>query len=252
MLKASRVPSRNWLLASLSPSDLALLTPLLEPVPLKRRLLLEAQGRRTEHVYFIEDGVASVIVTQPNGKRAGIGFIGWEGMSGTSVVLANDRSPHSVYVQVGGLAMRSPAQALVKAIATSGTLNALLLRYAQSFMVQTAHTAVAAACAKLDERLARWILMAHDRTKGDTLLLTHEALALMLGVRRASVTEALHDLKNRGLLELERGVIAVIDRDGIEQVAGHYYGMPEAEYRRLISEGFSADADKSGIKLAQE
>ena len=101
-------------------------------------------------------------------------------------------------------------------------------------MIQTAHTAIANARAKIDERLARWILMAHDRIGGNPLPLTHEFLALMLGVRRAGVTEALHTLKRQKLIDAERGQIVVLNRKGIERSAGESYGLPEAEYRRLI------------------
>ena len=101
-------------------------------------------------------------------------------------------------------------------------------------MVQTAHTAIANARARIDQRLARWILMAHDRTRDETLPLTHEFLALMLGVRRPGVTEALQSLKRQKLIDNGRNQIVVLDRKGIEKVAGNSYGVPEKEYRRLI------------------
>jgi CRP-like cAMP-binding protein len=101
-------------------------------------------------------------------------------------------------------------------------------------MTQTAHTAIANARAHIDQRLARWILMAHDRTRADTLPLTHEFLALMLGVRRPGVTEALQSLKRQQLIDTGRNQIVVLDRKGIERTAGNGYGVPEKEYRRLI------------------
>ena len=116
----------------------------------------------------------------------------------------------------------------------SGALHALLLKYVQVFMVQTAHTAIANARARIDQRLARWILMAHDRTGDDTLPLTHEFLALMLGVRRAGVTEALQSLKRQKMIHTGRNEIMVLNRKLIERVAGNSYGVPEKEYRRLI------------------
>jgi CRP-like cAMP-binding protein len=116
----------------------------------------------------------------------------------------------------------------------SESLRKLLLKFVQVFMVQTAHTAIANARAKIDQRLARWILMAHDRTREETLALTHEFLALMLGVRRAGVTEALQSLKRKKLIQTGRNKIVVLNRKGIELVAGDSYGVPEREYRRLI------------------
>ena len=137
--------------------------------------------------------------------------------------------------QVAGDALRMPAKELRKAIDASDSLRNSLLKFVQVFMVQTAHTAIANARAHIDQRLARWILMAHDRTCDDTLPLTHEFLALMLGVRRAGVTEALHSLKQRKLINTGRNQIHVVNRKGIEKAAGSAYGVPEKEYRRLIS-----------------
>jgi CRP-like cAMP-binding protein len=121
--------------------------------------------------------------------------IGREGMSVIAVVLGGDQSPHATDIQVAGEGQRITAKELRNAMNASGTLHGLLLKYVQVFMVQTAPTAIANARAHIDQRLARWILMAHDRTGEDTLPLTHEFLAL--GVRRAGVTEALQSLKRQ-------------------------------------------------------
>jgi CRP-like cAMP-binding protein len=123
---------------------------------------------------------------------------------------------------------------LRKAAQESESLQQLLLKYVQSFMVQTAHAAIANARAKLPERLARWILMAQDRVGGGTLVLTHEFLGLMLGVRRAGVTETMQNLQRRRFIQTKRGQIIVLNRAGLERIAGDYYGVPEQEYRRLI------------------
>ena len=155
-------------------------------------------------------------------------------MTGTAVVLDSDRSPHSTYFQVAGEAYRMPAAALRRAIEQSPSLHAVLMKYVQAFMVQTAHTAIANARATLVERLARWLLMAHDRTTGAGLNLTHEFLSLMMAVRRAGVTEALQLLEERKLIACGRREITLLDRKGIEKIAGHFYGTPEAEYRRLM------------------
>ncbi len=111
-----------------------------------------------------------------------------------------------------------------------------MLRFAQSFLIQATHTAISNGSAKLEERLARWLLMAHDRIDGDELPLIHDFLALMLGVRRPGVTVAIHSLEGQGLIEAARGVIRVIDRKGLEEVANASYGTPEAEYERLMRE----------------
>ena len=155
-------------------------------------------------------------------------------MSGLAVVLGDEQSPQSTYVQIAGRGMRISAGDLRNAMGLSGSLRSLLLRYVQTFMVQTAHTAVANARATLPQRLARWLLMAHDRVASDALPLTHEFLSLMMGVRRAGVTEAMHELAGLNLIKATRGEISILNRRGIEKMAGSYYGAPEAEYRRLV------------------
>jgi CRP-like cAMP-binding protein len=149
------------------------------------------------------------------------------------VVLGGDQSPHSTCIQVAGEGQRISAKELRKAMNASGSLHRLLLKFVQVFMVQTAHTAIGNARSHIDQRLARWILMAHDRTGDKTLPLTHEFLSLMLGVRRAGVTEAVQSLKRQKLIDSGRNQIVVRDRKGIERMAGGSYGVPEKEYRRL-------------------
>ena len=230
---ASTTKPRNRLLAALSSADLNLLRPYLTPVALKLRQDLEKPNRPIKDVYFIETGIASVVAVQ-NGKLVEVGLIGCEGMSGTSVVLGGHSSPHSTYLQVAGDGQHISADALCKVLEASRTLHIMLLKFVQVFMVQTAHTAIANAQAKIEQRLARWILMAHDRVSGNVLLLTHEFLSLMLAVRRAGVTEALQSLSKQRLIKTAIGEIVVLKRKGIERVAGALYGVPEAEYRRLI------------------
>jgi CRP-like cAMP-binding protein len=234
MLAVSSPLQRNMLLAALSPADLALLTPHLKPLELKLRYDMEQPNKPIGDVYFMDKGIASVVAVQSRGTRAEVGLVGREGMTGTAIVLGSDRSPHETYIQVAGEGQRISSDQLRKAMKASESLHGLLLRYVQAFMVQTAHTAIANARAKLDERLSRWILMAHDRMASNTLALTHEFLALMLGVRRAGVTEALHSLTSQKLIETGRGHVVVRDRKGIERIAGDSYGSPEKEYRRLI------------------
>jgi CRP-like cAMP-binding protein len=225
---------RNRLLAALSADDLALLEPHLQSVVLARRDVLETPNKTVENVYFIESGVASVVAVNGRGERIEVGLIGFEGMSGVTIVMGNHRSPHSTYMQIAGSGLRIGAAQLRKVLARSASLQTLFLHFAQVFMTQAAQTAVANGRAKLDQRLARWLLMAHDRSEDDNVPLTHEFLSVMLGVRRASVTVALDGFKKRGLIEARRGGITVLERKAIEKIAGSFYGVPEAEFRRLI------------------
>jgi CRP-like cAMP-binding protein len=226
--------STNKLLASLSTDDFDLLGPHLESVILGLRKNLERPNRRIDSVYFPEGDFASVVAVQGNGKQVEVGLIGREGMTGLPIVLGNHRSPHATYIQSPGMGKCIPATELRKATQTSVSLRDSLLKFVQAFGVQTTHTAICNAQSRLDVRLARWLLMAHDRIGDDTLTLTHEFLSLMLGVRRPGVTEALHALRERGLIAYGRGQIVMKDRKEMERAAGGAYGTPEAEYRRLI------------------
>lgn len=227
-------PLRNQLLAAMSKPDFALLEPSLQSLQLPLRHDMERPNRPIEAVYFMEAGIASVVAVQQDTTRVEVGLVGPEGMTGTAVVLGGKQTPHATYIQVAGEGMRIASGELRRAMEASETLRALLLKFVQVFMVQTAQTAIANARFKIDQRLARWILMAHDRMRHDTLTLSHEFVALMLSVRRAGVTESLENLKRQKLIDTGRGQIRVLNRKGIEQAAGSSYGVPEKEYRRLI------------------
>jgi CRP-like cAMP-binding protein len=187
--------SPNQLLSSLSTRDFDLLAPHLKSVTLGMRKSLEKPNRRIDAVHFPESGFASVVAIQSGGKQVEVGLIGREGMTGLPIVLGNHRSPHATYIQAAGNGKCIPSAELRKATRTSQSLRDSLLKYVQAFNVQTTHTAICNAQSRMDRRLARWLLMAHDRIGEDTLTLTHEFLSLMLAVRRAGVTDALNALR---------------------------------------------------------
>lgn len=226
---------RNRLLAALPPDDLRLIEPQLATVRLERRRVLEGPNKIIDYVYFPETAIASVVAVAGRDERIEIGLIGCEGMTGMSVLMGDRKSPHSTYVQVEGETLRIEAEALRRVVTQHAGLHTRLLRFAQVFMTQIAQTAVANGRAKLEQRLARWVLMAHDRTVSDDVSMTHEFLAVMLGVRRASVTVALDSFEKRGYIEARRGTITVVNRKAIEHIAGCFYGVPEAEFARLIA-----------------
>jgi CRP-like cAMP-binding protein len=225
---------RNKILNILSPSDLALLQPHLEPADLPQRRYFEKPNKPIDEVCFPYTAVASLVAAQGD-LQVEIGLIGCEGMTGAPLVLGTDRPAHATFIQIAGEGLRMPASKLRTAMDQSTTLRATFMRYVQVLMVQTAHTAIANSVGKLHERLARWLLMAHDRVETDKLVLTHEFLSIMLAVRRAGVTEAVGKLEDEELITCSRGVVTILNRKGLEQVAGTFYGKPEAEYRRLMS-----------------
>ncbi|BAU92484.1 Crp/Fnr family transcriptional regulator [Methylorubrum populi] len=192
-------------------------------------------GRPISHAHFPEDGLCSVIASSHDGGRIEIGLFGRDGLAGVALALDSDQIPHQIFMQVAGRSHRIGADALRRAINASDSLRTLLLRYAQTFLIQTAQTALANASAPAEERLARWLVMYHDRLDGDDLSVTHEFLSMMLGVRRPTVTVALQMLEGAGLIKARRGRIVVLNRSGLIEAAGEAYGPAEAEYERLIA-----------------
>jgi CRP-like cAMP-binding protein len=156
--------SSNKLLASLSTNDFDLLEPHLESVTLGIRKSLEKPNRRIDAVYFPESGFASVVAVQ-RGKEVEVGLIGREGMTGLPIVLGNHRSPHATYVQAAGKGKCIPSKELRDATRSSLSLRDALLKYVQAFGVQTTHTAISNAQSRIDVRLARWLLMAHENRR---------------------------------------------------------------------------------------
>jgi CRP-like cAMP-binding protein len=225
---------RNRLLAQLSREQSALIAPALEMVTLRRHQTLEARDRKIEHVYFIESGLVSVVANERSGHSIEIGVIGREGMTGMAVVLNSDRTPLDTIVQIAGTAQRIRVDRLREAMDESRGLNRRLTRHAHVFMVQAAFTALANGRHSVEERLSRWLLMAHDRAEQDSVSMTHALLAVMLGVRRPGVTVALNALEKRGLIQVGRGIVTIVDRKGLELAANGIYGRPEAEYQRLF------------------
>jgi CRP-like cAMP-binding protein len=173
--------SRNRLLARLPSSYRALLEPHLERVELPVRRPLELRNKRIDHAYFLEDGIASVVATGANDTNIEVGLIGSEGMTGLALVMGANRAPHATFIQVAGTGHRISAEALRQALHESAQLQRVLLRFAHAFFIQTTYTALTNGRSKVEERLARWLLMAQDRVKSAELPLTHEFLAIMLG-----------------------------------------------------------------------
>jgi CRP-like cAMP-binding protein len=211
-----------------------LLLPHLTLVSLHKGDVLVHAHRPIKQVYFPENALGSVVALTREGRRIEVGLFGRDGMSGTSILLGGDRSSLETFTQVPGPAFQIAAARLRAVIAQSPSFAALLLRYVEAFNVQVSHTATANGIYTLEERLARWLLMTHDRMDGDDLPLVQEFLAMMLAVRRAGVAEALQALDEAGVIKTDRGLITIVNRARLEEIAGGSYGQPEAEYRRLV------------------
>jgi CRP-like cAMP-binding protein len=215
--------SSNRILAGLPRQDFVLIERHLEPVDLPIRRRLETRRKRIDHVYFPESGFASVVANGSDKPSIEVGIIGREGMTGLAVVLGADRAQHSTYIQAAGNGQRVSAARLREVEEQSPALHRAMLRYAYAFLAQTTSTALANGRSKIDERLARWLLMAQDRLGGETFSLTHEFLGLMLGTHRPGVTLALQALERAGLIATGRGRITIIDRKALQRSSNGTY-----------------------------
>lgn len=225
--------STNLLIAAMAPEDACRLEATATRVQLPLRAMLEQAHRPIEFVYFLESGLASVVAGQQNGAAIEVGLFGRDGMSGTSLVLGDSETAFNCFAQVEGSAIRISAAGLVDALRASPSLRTLLTGYAHTLAIQTACTAWANADLRLEERLARWILMVDDRVEGGRFRITHEFLSVLLGVRRAGITQALNALAARQLIVAQRGAIGVIDRPGLAALTKGTYGLAESEYVRV-------------------
>jgi CRP-like cAMP-binding protein len=225
----------NQLLRRLPDTEFAHVAGRLLRVELNRRHVLITANKPIETVYFLESGIASIVMTMPSSGSTEVGIFGREGFSGTPLLLGVDRSPHDTFMQVDGVsALQISAADFQAVLEQSPTLRTLLLRYVQTALIQSAANTAANAHLRVEARLARWLLMCHDRIDGDDIRITHEFMAMMIAAQRTRVTMTLHILEGTGAIQASRGRIKVTDRKKLEQLAGDAYGHAEAEYRRVI------------------
>jgi CRP-like cAMP-binding protein len=227
-------PHVNKILLAIPEKEFASFSRGLTRVDLPRRTPLETPKKEIEQMFFIEEGIASIVAAPDRDTQVEVGIIGHEGVTGLSVIHLNDRALYSSYMQVGGFGYRTSSKAVRDLMEKNAECRRVFLAFAQAFLIQACETAVANVRATVEERLARWLLMAQDRVGGEEIPLTHEFLAMMMGARRPGVTEAMQELERKGLVDGKRGRVIIIDRAGLEERAGPYYGVPEAELLRLM------------------
>lgn len=228
------IPQGNRLLARLPPQELQRLVPHLSRVPVRLNQVLYDFQSLIEYIYFPLQSILSSLTVMQDGRAIEIGAIGCEGASGLSVLTGAPTSPHRMIVQVTDGALRMRADVLQKLAADDGPLRSLLLRYQASFFVQVSQSVACNGLHPIQKRCCRWLLMTRDRLDYDDLPLTHELLAMVLGVRRAGVTEVLRSLQERELLRCRRGKITLCDRPGLEALACECYQILKNEYQYLL------------------
>lgn len=225
---------RNRLLAALPPEDRARLLPQLQPQSFRFGEILFRADAPLDSVVFPEAGWVSLIATLQDGSGAEVGIVGREGMVGLPLLFGTDRMPMEALWQADGTALRMEAQAFRVALDESAAFRRMLLRYAMAHNVQVSQTAVCNSRHRILQRLSRWLLMSHDRAMGNAFDMTHELMALMLGVRRAGISAAAAALQRAGLIRYGHGRVTVIDRPGLEAAACECYRVVRREFGRLL------------------
>ncbi len=235
MLQTPKADHRtNRLLAALEPEDLALLEPHLEVVELKRGQVLYEAGDVIGYAYFPHDAMVSLVNVMEDGGSVEVGLFGCEGVLGLLGALVTREAFGRYIVQMSGTASRIAFERLSEVRNTRPKLRQLIMNYGEAFLAQTFQTVSCNALHPIEARCCRWILSMHDRAEGDTLPLTHEFLAEMLGVQRSSVSVVTRTLQTAGLIQQSRGSITVTDRAGLEETTCECYSKIRRVYQRLL------------------
>jgi CRP-like cAMP-binding protein len=232
-----RAARSNRLLAALPRKALERIIPDLDLKPLTMRQVLQPRGEPLEKVVFPLLGVASMVSMGDSGDSVEVATIGCEGMVGMPLFLGGQKAAVEVFMQVPGEGLHLSAAAFHDHVEREPALSKTLLLYTQALLTQVAQCSACNCHHPVEARCARWLLQTHDRVKGDTFPLTHDFLGLMLGVRRATVTETAKALQDRKLIRYGRGVITVLNRKGLESAACECYQLISDEFNRLLGSG---------------
>ena len=220
----------NKILSALPQEEFERLSPKLRDVDFKLGEVIYEAEEPINDVYFINSGIVSWLATLEDGNTVEAGVIGPEGVAGMAVLLGASSTPNQGLIQAELHASKILSRDLVTEFRKGGELNRLILRFVHSMFIQVAQTAACNRLHTLDQRLARWLLMTHDRTVGDSFPLTHDFLSRMLGVRRAGVSVAANSLRQDGLIDYHRGDIRIVDRNGLEDLSCECYEIVKQEY----------------------
>jgi CRP-like cAMP-binding protein len=219
----------NLLLAALTAEEYERIAPHLEPAALSLSQVLFRPDERLRHVYFPTDSIVSLLTSLEDGSGMEVGLVGREGVVGVSAFLGGDETKVAT-VQAAGESLRLEAGKLREEFQRGGTLQAALLRYTHALMTQVSQSVVCNARHPVEGRLARWLLMYHDRLGRDEFELTHEFMANMLGVRRAGISEVAEKLQALGFISYHRGRITILDRKGLENFTCECYPVVEEKF----------------------
>jgi len=223
MPQSHRAPHKNRLLGAMATGDANRFFSNLSSVSLPLKQVIYQIGAPLAHVYFVEQGVVSVITKMKSGETIEAGMIGMEGLVGLPSLFGDQTSGQYVIVQAPTIALRMDAADCRMAFDESTGVRGIMLRYTAKLLGIAMQTAACNRLHSLQQRSARWFLMMHDRLQSDTMPLTHDFLSMMLGVRRTRVTEAAGELQRSGLIRYARGVVSILDHRGLSAAACECY-----------------------------
>lgn len=230
---------KNYLLAALPPAEFAKIEQKFEMVSFKLGDVVYESGDLLEHVYFPTTAIISLLYVMENGATAEIGIVGNDGLIGVSLFMGGETTTSRAVIQSAGRAARMKVTDLKAEFKRGGVFQELLLRYTQALMTQISQTAVCNRLHSVDQQLCRWLLLSHDRLETDSLVMTHDLISNMLGVRREGITLAAQKLAKRKLITNVRGTMTIIDRKGLESAVCECYKVVNDEYNRLMGRGIS-------------
>ncbi len=224
----------NHLLAELPAAEFNRLQENLDPVRLKLGEVIYESGEQLEYIYFPTTAIISLLYIMENGSTAEIGMAGNDGLVGIALYMGGSTTPNRAVVQSAGNAFRLRSKALKFEFGLGGTFQNILLRYTQYLVTQISQTAVCNRLHSVEQQLCRWLLINHDLLQSNKLVMTHDLIANMLGVRREGVSIAAGHLQDKKIIKYVRGTITMLDRPGLEAAACECYGVVKEEYDRLL------------------
>jgi CRP-like cAMP-binding protein len=235
----------NHLLAALPDDEFTRLKPNLEPVSLTLGKVIYESGEQLDYVYFPTTAIISLLYIMENGSTAEIGMAGNDGLVGISLFMGGSTTPNRAVVQSAGNAFRFRSKELKFEFHMSGEFQNILLRYTQYLMTQISQTAVCNRLHSVEQHLCRWLLINHDLLQTNRLVMTHDLIANMLGVRREGVSIAAGHLQKKELIKYVRGTITILDRKGLETAVCECYNVVKEEYDRLLGKYISKNRQSS-------
>lgn len=227
-------PKANYLIAALPEDEISRLGGNLEPVSLELGEVLYESGEQLQDVYFPTTAIVSLLYIMENGSTAEIGMTGKDGVVGIALFMGGNTTPNRAVVQSAGNGFRLSSKALKAEFDRAGMFQRLLLLYTQALMTQISQTAVCNRLHSIEQQLCRWLLINQDLLQHDRLIMTHELIANMLGVRREGVSLAAGELQKRGVIKYVRGTITMLDREALEAEVCECYEVVRTEYERLL------------------